>query len=78
VSATYLLLAIKMAGAENVAPIASGLTFADECRDEAIRCSDRPALAAAWEQLSRAQAATVRTLLAGLGVIVVAPRRRPS
>jgi hypothetical protein len=74
VSATYLFLAIKTAGAENVAALAAGTAFARECSDEADRCSDRPTVAAAWEQLSHARAETVRTLLAGLGVIVVAPR----
>jgi len=78
VSATYLLLAIKAAGAENVAPLAAGTAFARECHDEAARCGNRPDVLAAWEQLSRARVETVRTLLAALGVIVVAPRERPS
>jgi hypothetical protein len=74
VSATYLLLAIKTVGVENVAPLAAGTDFRRECEVEADRARGRAAVAAAWEQLSRVQVATVRTLLAGLGVIVVTPR----
>lgn len=76
VSDTYLLHAIKTAGAANVAPLAAGSAFAGECRVEADRCGVRRDVKAAWEQLSRSSVETVRTLLAGLGVIVVAPRHR--
>ncbi len=75
VSATYLLIAIKTVGVENVAPLAAGTDFRRECGVEARRVDGRADVAAAWEQLRLAPVATVRTLLAGLGVIVATPRR---